>query len=183
MSSRSHQKIPVLTSEWPAILQPRAVEKRSLPCQLRDQLAPEPGLVRPCDELRRAPMGRAIRARRYPGVHPSPSAPKPSPLAQSGLLSSPTRGEVNRRRHLASSDGGRRGTLYLSPCGRGYEGRVSFANPWPKLVRGDPALLSTYQGTFWPWTWSRCRLINTTSPALHRWACAQVPDRGRRRCG
>jgi hypothetical protein len=26
--------------------------------------------------------------------------------------------------------------VYLSPCGRGYEGRVSFANPWPKLVRG-----------------------------------------------
>ena len=26
---------------------------------------------------------------------------------------------------------------YLSPCGRGYEGRVSIANPWPKLVRGE----------------------------------------------
>jgi hypothetical protein len=25
---------------------------------------------------------------------------------------------------------------YLSPCGRGYEGRVSETNPWPKLVRG-----------------------------------------------
>jgi len=25
---------------------------------------------------------------------------------------------------------------YLSPCGRGYEGRVNAVNPWPKLVRG-----------------------------------------------
>ena len=27
--------------------------------------------------------------------------------------------------------------IYLSPCGRGYEGRVSKASPWPKLVRGE----------------------------------------------
>ena len=26
--------------------------------------------------------------------------------------------------------------VYLSPCGRGYEGRASIASPWPKLVRG-----------------------------------------------
>jgi hypothetical protein len=26
---------------------------------------------------------------------------------------------------------------YLSPCGRGYEGRVNAVNPWPELVRGE----------------------------------------------
>ena len=29
-----------------------------------------------------------------------------------------------------------RAAPYLSPCGRGYEGRVNAVNPWPKLVRG-----------------------------------------------
>ena len=26
---------------------------------------------------------------------------------------------------------------YLSPCGRGYEGRVNVVSSWPKLVRGE----------------------------------------------
>jgi hypothetical protein len=43
--------------------------------------------------------------------------------------------------------------VYLAPCGRGYEGRVSVAKPWPKLVRGKlkkPPKNNTAQGVRTP---------------------------------
>jgi hypothetical protein len=72
--------------------------------------------------------------------HPSPTSAKGS-LRSPGLriLSHKGRGRLAAPCRLAatSSSGDAVRRIYLSPCGRGYEGRVSKAKPWPKLVRGE----------------------------------------------
>jgi len=44
--------------------------------------------------------------------------------------------------HKGRGKAGAAPRVYLSPCGRGYAGRVNVVNPWPKLVRGESPSLS-----------------------------------------
>jgi hypothetical protein len=70
-------------------------------------------------------------------LDPSPSAPRPSPLAHAGLLSSPTRGEVDSgHRTVPQANAGACGTLPLPLWERIGSPQEPKAIGWTNLVRG-----------------------------------------------